>query len=77
MSCRMVRRIKLAVAMSAAGVAFGPLTCVRTGDGGVIVPAVVTLGALGAAAQAVEELADPGGEANAPFAPIAQHDTGG
>ncbi len=76
MSRRMIQRLKLVSVALGFGVAFGPLTCVRSMDE-IGMPGLAAVGALGAAATIVQHSEQPGPDLTWPALPIEHRSTGG
>lgn len=76
MSRRMIQRLKLVSVALGFGVAFGPLTCVRSMDE-IGIPGFAAVGALGGAATGVQQAGQPGSDLAWPALPIEHRSTGG
>jgi len=76
MSRRMIQRLKLVSVALGFGVAFGPLTCVRSMDE-IGMPGLATVGALGLASTAIQSTEQSGPVVSWPALPIEHRSTGG
>jgi len=72
----MIQRLKLVSVALGFGVAFGPLTCVRSMDE-IGMPGLATVGALGLASTAIQSTEQSGPVVSWPALPIEHRSTGG
>lgn len=76
MSRRMIQRMKLISVALGFGVAFGPLTCVRSMEEASL-PGLVAVGALGPASTAIQNAEQPSPDLAWSALPIEHRSTGG